>query len=121
MAITKVMVVDDSVVDLTNLKDIISDAGYTVITATSGNEAILKAKQYKPDLIFLDVIMGEPDGFEVCRSMGKDNEIKNIPVVFVTSKNQKADRVWAELQGGKGLIGKPYTPAEIISQLQSFN
>jgi twitching motility two-component system response regulator PilH len=121
MAITNVMVVDDSAADLENLKKIVSDAGYSVITATSGSEALQKAKQYKPDLIFLDVVMGDVDGFEVCRSMGKDSEIKNIPVIFVTSKNQKADRVWAELQGGKGLVGKPYTPEQIVSQLQAFN
>lgn len=121
MAITMVMVVDDSAADLENLKKIVSNAGYPVITATSGNEALLKAKQYKPDLIFLDVVMQDTDGFQVCRSMTKDSEIKHIPVVFVTSKNQKADRVWAELQGGKGLIGKPYTQEQIISQLEAFN
>lgn len=120
MTIATVMVVDDSTTDLENLQKIVSDAGYMVITATSGNEALVKAKQHKPDLILLDVVMKDKDGFEVCRSITKDKETKSIPIIFVTSKNQKADRVWAELQGGKGLIGKPYTKEQIVTELQAF-
>ena len=118
MTINKVMVVDDSPTDLENLK---SNEGYNVITATSGHDALEKAKTHKPDLIFLDVVMDDKDGFDVCRSIHKDGETKDIPVIFVTSKNQKADRVWAELQGGKGLIGKPYTKQQIVTQLQAFS
>lgn len=121
MTISKVMVVDDSATELENLKQIVADAGYQVITARSGGEALDKAKTLKPDLIFLDVVMEDKDGFEVCRSISKSGETKNIPIVFVTSKNQKADRVWAELQGGKGLIGKPYTKEQIVTQLRAFS
>jgi len=121
MAISKIMVVDDSTADLTNIQKIISDAGYSVITAASGAEALDKAKAQKPDLIFLDVVMDNVDGYEVCRELNKNVDTKDIPVVFVTSKNQKADKVWAELQGGKGLIGKPYTADQIISQITALS
>lgn len=120
MAISKVLVVDDAPADLAHLATIVSDAGYVVITATSGQEAINKAKSQAPDLIFMDVIMQDTDGFEACRSIAKDAATKDIPIVFVTNKNQKADKVWAELQGGKGLIGKPYTADQILDQIKAL-
>lgn len=121
MEISKVLVVDDSTADLMNIKNIVAEAGYNVITACSGVEAIEKAKSQKPDLILMDIVMDETDGYEACRRLTKDGDTKNIPVVFVSSKNQKADRVWAELQGGKGLIGKPFTADQIVSQIKAFN
>ena len=121
MAISKVLVVDDSSPDLANIKNIVSEAGYNVITATSGVEAIEKARTQMPDLILMDIVMEETDGYEACRKLTKDDDTKDIPVVFVSSKNQKADRVWAELQGGKGLIGKPYTADDIVAQIKAFN
>ena len=60
------------------------------------------------------------DGFATCRALGSDGETKNIPVIFVTSKNQKADRLWAQMQGAKGYITKPYSADEIIDQLKAF-
>ena len=116
----KILVVDDSPADLQNLKSIVVKAGHTVITASSGTEAIKKAKEMLPDMIFMDVLMDNKDGFEACREIISDRITKNIPVVFVSSKCQKADRVWAELQGGKGLIGKPYTEDQIVEQINTL-
>ena len=119
MAIKKVLVVDDSPTDLANIKTIVSDAGCMVLTASNGQEAIDKAKAEKPDLVFLDIIMPEQDGFGACRALASDADTKDIPVVFVTSKSQKADRVWAQMQGAKGYITKPYTANEIVDQLKA--
>ena len=118
--INKVLIVDDSRPDLEHLKNIISNEGYQVITAISGEEAIEKAKSFRPDLIFMDVIMEHKDGFETCRDIISNKDTKNIPIVFVTAKCQKADRVWAELQGGKGLIGKPYSADEIVTHINEY-
>ena len=104
MTINKVLLVDDSPTDLANIRSIVADAGYSVVTATSGNEAIEMARSEKPDVIFMDIVMEGADGYDACREISQDGNTKNIPVVFVTSKNQKADRVWAELQGGKALL-----------------
>jgi twitching motility two-component system response regulator PilH len=120
MPINKVLVVDDSPADLANIKNIVADAGYTVLTASSGKEAIEKAKAEKPDLVFLDIIMPEMDGYATCRSLNHDATTKDIPVIFVTSKNQKADRLWAQMQGGKAFITKPYSSDEIIDQLKAY-
>ncbi len=123
MPINKVLVVDDSPTELVNIQSIVSDTGCLVLTATNGQEALTKAKAEKPDLIFLDIVMPDQDGFSTCRELAGDATTKDIPVVFVTSKNQKADRVWAQMQGAKGYITKPYSSNEIIDQiklLQSF-
>ena len=117
----KILVVDDSPADLQNLKSIVVKAGHTVITASSGIEAVTKAKEMKPDMIFMDVVMDNKDGFEACREIISNKDTKNIPVVFVSSKCQKADRVWAELQGGKGLIGKPYTEEQIVEKINAYS
>lgn len=120
MAINKVLVVDDSPAELKNIKNIVSEAGFPVVSATNGKEAIEKAKAEKPDLIFMDIIMPDMDGFATCRALAADADTKNIPVIFVTSKNQKADRLWAQMQGGKGYVSKPYAADEIIDQLKAF-
>ena len=120
MPINKVLVVDDSPAELANIKSIISEAGCMVLSATTGKEAVEMAKAEKPDLIFLDIIMPDMDGYATCRQITHDSKTKDIPVVFVTSKNQKADRLWAQMQGGKAFITKPYLPDEIIDQLKAF-
>ncbi|MEZ5671453.1 MAG: response regulator [Thiotrichaceae bacterium] len=119
MPIQKILVVDDSTVDRMNIQNIIQDAGYKVIAA-NGQEAIEKAAAEKPDLIFMDVVMQQMDGYQACREISHNESTKHIPIVFVTSKGQKADRMWAEMQGGKALVQKPYTPDQIIEQINHF-
>ena len=116
----KILIVDDSKPDLENLKTIVLDAGYQAITAISGKEAVEKANSMRPDLIFMDVIMDDKDGYQACREIIADKNTKNIPIIFVTTKNQKADYVWAGLQGGKALIAKPFTSDQIVSQINKY-
>ena len=120
MAISKVMVVDDSPSELSNIKGIVSDAGCIVISASNGKEALEKAKAEKPDVIFMDIIMPEMDGYEATRHLSNDKETKDIPIIFVSSKSQKADRLWGQMQGGKAYITKPYSPDQIIDQLKAL-
>lgn len=121
MMINKILVVDDSPTDLANIRSIVADAGYAVLTATSGTEAVIMARKEIPDLIFMDIVMDGADGYDACREISQNSDTKNIPVIFITSKNQKADRVWAELQGGKAFITKPYTPEQILDQITALN
>jgi twitching motility two-component system response regulator PilH len=116
----KALIVDDSPAELANLRNILSGAGWHSVTASNGAEAVQKAASEKPTLILLDVIMPDMDGFEACRQLQANADTKSIPVIFVTSKNQKADQLWAKMQGGKALIGKPYEPAQILEALRAF-
>jgi twitching motility two-component system response regulator PilH len=120
MSINKVMVVDDSPSELSSMKQIVSDAGCIVISATSGKEAVEKAKSEKPDIIFMDIIMPDMDGYEATRLLSNDKDTKDIPIIFVSSKSQKADKLWGQMQGGKAYITKPYTSDQIIDQLKAF-
>lgn len=121
MAINKVLIVDDSPMDLAHIRDIIIDAGYSVLTASTGLEAIAIAKAEMPDLIFMDIVMEGADGYDACREIVQNEKTSEIPVVFVSSKAHKADRVWAELQGGKAFITKPFTPEQILDQIVVLN
>lgn len=120
MAAAKILIVDDSSTDLLNLKNIVTKKGYDIITATNGKEAIAKALSEKPNLIFMDIIMDEMDGYSACREISNNAETKDIPVVFVSSKNQKADTIWAQKQGGRGLVSKPYTEDQILEKIASL-
>ena len=118
MAIKKVLVCDDNATDRAHIEKIVAGAGCVVISASGGKEAIEKAKSEKPDLIFMDVVMPDMDGYATTRALQGDPATKGIPVVFVTSKNQKADKVWAQMQGGKDLVGKPASAEEILEQIK---
>lgn len=120
MAIDTVLVVDDSSTQRLSIQNIITEAGYQVITAKSGIEAIEFAQKHNPDLIFLDIMMPDMDGFEACRKLSMEKSTKEIPIVFVSNKDQKADRVWASMQGGKAYITKPYSKDQIIAQIEAF-
>ena len=76
MAISKVLVVDDSPADLKNISNIVSEAGFSVVSATNGKDAVQMAKAEKPNIIFLDIIMPAMDGFATCRALANDNETK---------------------------------------------
>ena len=119
MALNKVLIVDDSATDLLNLRTIVEGKGLQAVTASSGKEAIEKAKSESPDLIFMDIIMDNMDGYSACREIKAEGSIKDIPVVFVSSKSQKADAMWAKKQGGRTLVVKPYTEADITAELRA--
>ncbi len=120
MAIQKVLCVDDSDTDLKNMEQVCSDAGYQVLTAKSGKEALNMAKSEHPDAILLDVIMPDMNGFQVCREITQDAETKSIPVILVSSKGERTDRLWGEEQGARGYVTKPYTPDQLIGQLKAL-
>jgi len=120
MAINKVLVVDDSPTELTNIKTMVAETGCIVLSASNGKEAVELAKAERPDIIFMDIIMPDMDGYEATRRLNNDAQTKHIPIVFVSSKNQKADRLWGQMQGGKGYITKPFTPDQIKEQLKAF-
>lgn len=121
MSINKILVVDDSSLELSKLKNIVANTGCVVLSANNGEEAVELAKKEKPDIIFMDIIMPNMDGYEASRRLSNDSVTRDIPIIFVSSKNQKADKLWAQMQGGKGYVTKPYTPEVIMDQIKAFN
>jgi len=120
MSVNTVLIVDDSAADRTNLELIVNNAGCRVLTADSGQQGLKMAEENQPDLIFLDIIMDEMDGFQACRSLQQGSLTSNIPVVMVSSKDNKADKVWAMEQGARGYVTKPYSEEQILDQIKRF-
>lgn len=118
MPVNKILLVDDSPAHLNNLREAVADLGARIVTATSGNEAIEKAKSETPDLILMDIVMEGLDGYGACREITRDPATKDIPVIFVSSKNQRADKMWAEKQGAKGMVAKPYSKEDIENEIR---
>jgi twitching motility two-component system response regulator PilH len=117
---SKILIVDDSSAELASLRTILQELGWNSVTATNGAEAIQKAVSDKPALILMDIVMPDMDGYEACRQLQADPATRSIPVVFVSSKNQKADQMWAKMQGAKTLISKPITSAAIADAIKAY-
>jgi twitching motility two-component system response regulator PilH len=118
MAITKVLIVDDAATDRTNLQAIVKAAGYETMTAASGIEGLERALKERPDLIFVDILMQDMDGFELCRGLRANEATRSTPIIIVSSKNQRADRVWALEQGATGYVAKPYKREDILESIR---
>lgn len=120
MAINKIMIVDDSPTERFFLGGLLTKNGYQVLTAESGEEAIIKAKQEKPDLIIMDVVMPGLNGFQATRAITKDDETKHIPVIMCTTKGQETDMVWGMRQGAKDYIVKPVNQEELLKKITAL-
>lgn len=118
--VRNILVVDDTPTELNRMEKLLSGAGYQVTTATNGRLALEAVKRVKPDCIFMDVNMPEMDGFAATRALRNDAETKDIPVVLVSVKNQKADKAWGQMLGAKGYITKPYEDNELLSIARSL-
>lgn len=114
-----VLVVDDNAVDRSRLEKLMTGAGYLVTLANNGVQATEMAKRIKPDLILMDVNMPEVDGFAATRNLRNDPETKNIPVILVTAKDQKADKAWGQMLGARGYITKPYTDEDVLAVVRA--
>lgn len=116
----KILVVDDSAAELANLRTLLTDAGYHTVTASNGKEAVAKALSEQPAMILMDVVMPETDGYEACRQLRANDATKTIPIVIVSSKSQKADQMWATMQGAKAVIGKPAKAEEVLAMVKAY-
>ena len=120
MTIRKILLVDDSPAQLVEMRNAVSSVDATIITATSGSEAVEKAKSEKPDIIFMDIVMENQDGYGACRELTRGEDTNQIPIIFVSTKNQRADKMWAEKQGAKALITKPFSENDLLEQINAF-
>ena len=115
----KILIVDDALVDRQNLAQILTAAGHLVLQADGGEQALARARSDVPDVILMDVNMPDLDGFATMRRLKADEATRNIPVVFVTGKNQKADLAWGRMLGARGYVAKPYTREQILAEVMA--
>ena len=120
MPIKKILVVDDSPTERLALSEVLVKNGYQVVTAESGDEAVVKSKSEHPDLILMDVVMPGQNGFQLTRAITRDPQFANVPVIMCTSKNQETDRVWGMRQGASDYVVKPVNPDELLRKIMAF-
>ena len=110
MTIKRVLIVDDSPTERHVLNDMLTKAGYEVVASDNGEDAILKAKTTKPDLILMDVVMPGLNGFQATRAISRDPADAPVPIILCTSKSQETDKIWGMRQGARDYIVKPVRP-----------
>ncbi len=113
------MVVDDDPVSLEMCKHLLETEDYHIHCAENGKKAVEKAKLVKPDLILLDIVMPEMDGYETCKVLKRDVPVKDIPVIFMSSLTEPIDKVKAFESGGVDFISKPLECQELLARVKT--
>ena len=115
---TKILVVDDEpdVVELVDFN--LKAAGYDVVTATDGEEALKKARAVLPSLIILDLMLPEVDGLEVCKILRRDPQTSGIPIIMLTAKAAEIDRILGLELGADDYVTKPFSPRELVLRVK---
>ena len=114
----KVMVVDDAPSDLRTMESILTAAGHDVVAYDGGEDLEDKVATQRPDLLLLDIVMPNRNGYEILRALKKDERTKHTPVVIVTGRSQESDRVWSKRQGADEYVTKPFTAEQLLTVVQ---
>ncbi|MGH8109430.1 MAG: twitching motility response regulator PilH [Arenimonas sp.] len=111
----RILIVDDSPSQLMGMKRIVEKLGHEALSAEDGAQGVEVAKANVPDLILMDVVMPNLNGFQATRAISKEATTAHIPIVLVTTKDQETDKVWGMRQGAKAYITKPFNEAELVA------
>ena len=116
----RILIVDDSPSQLMGMKRIVEKLGPEAVTAEDGAAGVEAAKANLPDLILMDVVMPNLNGFQATRAISKEATTAQIPVVLVTTKDQETDKVWGMRQGAKAYITKPFNESALIEVINGL-
>ncbi len=120
MAIHNILVIDDSKTELMFLTDILQKKGFAVRTAENAEDALQRLSDAKPDLILMDVVMPGQNGFQLTRSINRNPDYADIPIIMCTSKNLETDRVWGLRQGARDYITKPVNARDLMAKIKAL-
>jgi two-component system, chemotaxis family, response regulator PixH len=113
-----VLLVEDGVTEMQVLTNYLKQAGLTVVSAQSSEEAQTKLDLQKPDLIVLDVILPGKSGFELCRELKADPNTSGIPIMICSTKDTDADKMWGDMLGANAYVPKPVDPTVFLQTVQ---
>lgn len=113
----RILIVDDSPTDLRVLSNMLERHGHQVLLAMSADEGLSKARNDRPDLILMDVIMPGMNGFQATRALSKDPATAAIPIIIVTTKSMESDRQWGLRQGARDFMTKPPSERELVARI----
>ena len=116
----RILVVDDEPEAVELVEFNLKQSGYAVITATDGAEALKKARAQTPDLIVLDVMLPEMDGFEICKTLRLEPSTSQTPILMLTAKAAEIDRVLGLELGADDYLTKPFSPRELLLRIKKI-
>jgi twitching motility two-component system response regulator PilH len=116
----KILIVDDSPAEVKLMQAVLDKAGYRSVAIHDPMRLEQMIDVERPNLILMDVVMPQRNGFQACRELKGKQEYALIPVILVTSKNTESDKFWAQQQGADGYVVKPFTPEELLGTVQRF-
>jgi two-component system, OmpR family, alkaline phosphatase synthesis response regulator PhoP len=120
MNLNKILVADDEPHLIRSLEFILKKAGYEVIMAANGEEALVKIAEFKPGMIFLDIMMPKKNGYEVCEIIKNSPEYKNVYIIFLSAKGGDIDREKALSLGADEFMSKPFSPMDVLARTKIF-
>jgi DNA-binding response OmpR family regulator len=117
---SKILIVDDEPQATTLLEMLLSSRGYKTVAVNESSEAIQVARETEPDLIILDLMMPEPDGFKVCRMLRADSRFMLTPILIITALDDTDSRIVAFGAGADDYLIKPYNVDELVSIIKAL-
>lgn len=117
---TTVLLVEDSLTETQVITRYLNQAGLTVVSVKSGEEAQIKLQSQKPDLVILDVILPGQSGFELCRELKTNTNTQGIPVVICSTKGTDADKLWGSMLGADAYIPKPVDQLQLMQTIKKL-
>lgn len=116
----KILIVDDEADIIEILQFMLESNGYECIKAFDGEEGLKLAREANPDLIILDVMMPKINGYKISRLLKYDNKYKNIPILMITARSQKEDKIIGEETGADEYITKPFQIDYVLEKVKSY-
>ena len=114
----RILIVDDSPSQLLGIQRIVEKLGHESITAEDGAAGVEVAKRELPDMVLMDVVMPNLNGFQATRTLSREATTRHIPVILVTTKDQDTDRMWGLRQGAKAYLTKPFSEDELAEVIE---
>jgi twitching motility two-component system response regulator PilH len=116
----RILIVDDSPSQVMGISRIVEKLGHVPLSAEDGAAGVEAAKRELPDLILMDVVMPNLNGFQATRAISKEPTTAHIPIVLVTTKDQETDKVWGMRQGAKAYLAKPFGEDELAALIAQY-
>lgn len=115
---TKILIVDDNLESLDLLDLLLQRTGYETMTAPNAESGLTSARQGRPDLILLDIVLPDMDGYQVLEALRSSKETRGTPVILITGKVQQGDKIKAHRAGADSYLQRPFSPQELFRSIK---
>jgi twitching motility two-component system response regulator PilH len=116
----KILIADDSPTAAAVIQRMLAPLGHTILLVSDGEEAVRQIQNEHPDLVILDIIMPKVNGFQLCRTIRSDPELKDLPIIVVTSMDRESDRYWGMKQGADEYLVKPVDAGVLVDKVRQY-